>query len=132
MLPKSIPINRREDYHTDSLGCYGGNMQYMGFAFFVNDGQKRPISVLHLLDQKGNHIESSIWETEKMNDAEKELAHAINALPKSKPGNVIVKPFKVDLNGIEVGLIARDDGECYNYMPYDLAFFPPWNGQYDT
>lgn len=132
MLPKSIPIKRKEDYHTDCLGTYDTNMQYMGFAFFVNTGQKRPISVLHILDKSGNHIESSIWETEKMYEAEKNLKDAINKLSNSKPGNIKVKPFSVKLNGINIGLIAREDGACYNYMPYDLAFFPPWNGQYDT
>lgn len=132
MLPESIPINRIEDYHTDSLGSYGNNQQYMGFAFFITEGQKRPISVLHLLDKDGNHIESSIWETEKMNEAEQKLRDAISNLPQAKPGNIKVKPFSVELNGLNIGLIPREDGECYIYMPYDLAFFPPWNGQYDT
>jgi hypothetical protein len=95
-------------------------------------GQERPISVLHLLDKDGSHIESSIWKTEKMNEAEAKLNEAISKLSNSAPGNIIVKPFIVELNGLNIGLVPREDGECYSYMPYDLAFFPPWDGQYDT
>lgn len=132
MFPKSIPILRKEDYHTDCLGHYGNKQQYMGFVFYVIDSHKIPVSVLHLLDSKGNHINSELWTCEKINLAEEKLKAAVNILPNAKPGNIRVRPFEVLINGIRFGIIPREDGKCLEYQPYGLAFFPPWNGIYDT
>lgn len=106
-MPKSIPIHRIEDYHTEYLGTCGEGLQYMGFAFFAESSQKRPIAVLHLLDSKGNHVESKIWESEKMYMAEGQLKQAVSELPNPIPGNINVSPFTIELHGLSIGLMPR-------------------------
>ena len=104
----------------------------MGFSFFLESGQKRPVSVLHRFNSNWHHIGSEIYEKERMQDAEKTLEDAIAKLPNHQPGDIKVRPFSVKLNGLQFGLIPSGDGKCIEYLPYGLAFFPPWDGTYDT
>lgn len=132
MLPEKILIKREEDYHTHFIGKYGNGLTFIGFPFFGGLSQTRPLAVLHLLDAEGSLVTSEIWEKEKMNEAEAELNKAIQNLPNSKFCDVKTRMFKVELNGLTFGFRPREDGECIEYQPYGLAFFPPWNGLYDT
>jgi len=132
MLPNKINVNREEDYHTNFIGKYGDNLTFIGFPFFGGPSQTRPLAVLHLLDSEGALVSSEIWEKEKMYEAEAELKNAISNLPDARYCDVETQTFSVELNGLTFGFIPREDGACIVYQPYGLAFFPPWNGNYDT
>ena len=129
-IPKLIPIAREDGYHTDQIGHYADG-QYVGFVFFLEPHQQRLISVLHLFDKSGEHVSSNAWDSSDGVDPEAELANAISELPNPEPGNVKVAPFAVEFFDTTFGIIAVDDNRV-DYQPYGLAFFPPWNGLYDT
>ena len=129
-LPKVIPIAREEGYHTDQIGTYADG-QYVGFAFFLEYGQQRLVSVLHLFDEQGQHISSKAWDSAAGADPEAELGAAIAALPEATPGNVKVAPFSVEFFGTNFGMVPKAEDRV-DYVPYGLAFFPPWDGLYDT
>lgn len=132
MLPEKILVKREEDYHTHYIGKYANGLQYIGFPFFGGYFQTRSLAILHLLDSDGEHVSSEIWEREEMQEAETELKNAIAQLPSFRFCDVETKSFSVELNGLTFGFIPRDDGQCIEYLPYGLAFFPPWDGFYDT
>jgi len=132
MLPEKILVKREEDYHTNYIGKYGDNLTFIGFPFFGGSSQTRPLAVLHLLDSECSLITSEIWEREKMYEAEAELKNAISNLPNVRYCDIETKTFSVELNGLTFGFIPREDGACIEYQPYGLAFFPPWDGNYDT
>lgn len=132
MLPEKFLIKREEDYHTHYIGKYGNGSIFIGFPFFGGSSQTRPLAVLHLLDKDGYILDSKIWEKDKINEAENELKRAICELPNVKYCDVEVRPFNVELNGLEFGFIPREDNACIEYQPFGLAFFPPWDGFYDT
>jgi hypothetical protein len=131
MIPSRIRIRREKGFHTDCLGRFGDKQQFMGFAFFLESGQRRPAAVLHRFDANGEHLGSEIWETSTMVSCERSLAEAVAKLPQVKAGHILIRPFSVELNGIEFGLVAGDD-ESLEYVPYGLVFSAPWNGTYDT
>lgn len=129
-IPKLIPIAREAGYHTDQIGSYADG-QYVGFVFFLETGQQRLVSVLHLFDATGVHVSSSAWDSAAGADPQSELNNAIAALPNAKPCNVKVAPFSVEFFGTTFGMIPIDNDRV-DYQPYGLAFFPPWDGLYDT
>ena len=126
-IPARIPIRREEGYHTEKIGRFDGG-QYIGFVFFLESGQRRLVSVLHRFDVSGNHVESEAWDEQP----EVRLDEAIASLPSAEPGNVEVEPFLIELLGAQFGLIPREEQSYVVYLPYNLAFFPPWDGTYDT
>ena len=132
MLPRKILVRREEDYHTHYVGKYGNDLTFIGFNFFGGSSQTSPLAVLHLLDSSGSLTSSEIWEKEKIGDAELELKKAIKHLDNARYCDVETTTFNVVLNGLTFGFIAREDSACIEYQPYGLAFFPPWEGYYDT
>ena len=132
MIPKLIKIKREEDYHTHYVGTYADGKIFVGFPFFAERNQQRPLAVIHLMDVNGTHVESTLWEAEKMFQAEAELRNYVDALPNRKFEDVAVKQFSIKKNGLIFGLIASDETERVSYEPYGLAFFPPWDGTYET
>ncbi len=132
MLPKKILVRREEGYHTNYIGKYADGQIFIGFPFFGGSSQTRPLAVLHLLDSEGKLATSEIWETENIHEAEAELKKAIEGLPNAQYGDIETTTFEVALNGLTFGFIPREDGACIEYLPYGLAFFPPWDGHYET
>lgn len=127
-LPTKIHIQREENYHTDQIGICSDGTQYMGFTFFLEPYQTRLISVLHRFDRTGRHTSSKFWEI----DPEESLRTAIAELPGATLMGTNVQPFTVEYDSIVFGLVPREDGMCYVYVPYGLVFAPPWDGTYDT
>lgn len=132
MIPNKIKIARREDWHTHYVGQFGDGNIFIGFPFFGGIQQTRPMAVLHLLDSNGNHTGSQIWETEKMMQAEQALSQAIDNLPGARFGDVMIRCFIVELNGMIFGFEPDEIRNRVNYIPYGLSFIPPWDGTYDT
>ena len=127
-IPDKIPIRREADYHTDQVGRCSNGSQYAGFCFFLRPGQQQLVAVLHCFDANGVHAGSEAWDVEP----KRMLAEAIARLPDPTPGDIEIRPFVVQFFDTKFGLIPREDGECVEYLPYGLAFFPPWDGTYDT
>ena len=128
MIPDLIPIRYEPGSHAEYVGRFDSG-QYVGFCFYLEPEQNRPVALLHRFDGRGDHTGTEIWEGP---DAEARLAAAVAALPGGRPGGVRAAPFAVEAFGATVGLIPREDGAGVEYRPYGLAFFPPWDGTYDT
>jgi hypothetical protein len=128
-LPKKIRIGREVGYWTEHIGKTSDGRQYIGMIGFAETHQRRLTAVLHLFGKAGEHLTTEAWESEP----EANLQRAIQALPGAKGCDVTVQPFTcAPLDGVTFGLLARDDGAAYVYKPFDLAFFPPWDGTYST
>jgi len=60
----------------------------------------------------------------------------IRSLGNVRYGHVRVQRFQVEIDGQTFGLVdasePEEDYESIHLLPNDLAFFPPWDGTYDT
>jgi formate hydrogenlyase regulatory protein HycA len=156
--PARIPINREPGYHTDSIGTWSGGL-FMAFIVagfpkgfkldLANDSwkaQKRWYCVVHLFDKAGNHTGTDAeflgttaeGERRVLEDAEHRLDKMLAKLGPRKLGNISVRLFEAEIDGVEFGLEAETyeiEGQTVERVtlwPNDLAFFEPWNGYYDT
>lgn len=157
-IPSRIAINREPGYHTDTIGTWRGGlfMAFIvagfpkGFKFdSANDSwmaQKRWYCVVHLFDKAGNHTGTETeflgttadGERRVLEDAEHRLDKMLARLGSRKLGNISVRLFKAEIDGVEFGLepetyeIEGRKIERVTLRPNDLAFFEPWDGNYDT
>jgi len=151
-VPRKIRILREPGYHTDQIGKYGDGQQFMGFVTATlptplpDDGepQKRWYAVLHTFDKHGTHQHTEAWfagttsegERRVVESAETRLAEMIRSLGNVRYGHVRVQRFQVEIDGQTFGLVdasePEEDYESIHLLPNDLAFFPPWDGTYDT
>ena len=125
-VPTLIPIKYEKDYRTQKIGTYKDG-QYAGFDFWIG----RNMSVLHLFDKFGFHVNSQAWDSETGCDPVLELDNAIQALFRPYPGDISVQLFSLQLLGIEFGLL-KTRKDHVEYVPLMLGFNSPWNGCYDT
>jgi formate hydrogenlyase regulatory protein HycA len=100
--------------------------------------------VLHTFDKKGKHLNTEAWfagttasgERKAVEKAQAKLDEMVAALGKAKYGNIKVGLFQVQIDGHTFGLVDAsepDEGyESIHLLPNDLAFFKPWDGNYDT
>jgi len=144
--PELIAIDH-DDYHAQHIGLTANGHQF----FLTNPFEPaRPdiagceYITLFLFDSDGNLVDSEIEELGPRGSYSEEEANKKYYEKLEKLGDVTyqrieVKPFSIDHNGTNIGLIVRepeDDGEVWavellpgNYM----AFFEPWDsGYYDT
>lgn len=146
-IPKIIPINREIDYHTHFIGTTKDNKQFFGYETFAfPDGipetdwedKRQEYVVLYIFDQDGNHIETRsfrVGNTKSTNGEQirKKLLEMIEQLGPIEYENIAVKPFTSVIDGIEFGLIPDNEYESIELQPSStIAFFEPWNGDYDT
>ena len=89
------------------------------------------MSVLHLFDKFGFHVNSQAWDSETGCDPSLELDNAIQALFRPYPGDISVQLFSIQLLGMEFGLLKTSKNHV-EYVPLMLGFNRPWNGCYDT
>ncbi len=152
VVPRKIKVRREEGYHTDTIGRCAGNRQFMAFVVASLPSpvpedwkpHKRWYAVLHLFDIKGQHRRTEAWfagttadgERESVEKAEAKLDEMLKAIQPVKFCDVTVKLFSVEVDGTTFGLVdASEEDEDYqsiHLLPNDLAFFPPWDGTYDT
>ena len=151
-VPTIIPIKREENYHTHNIGRYEEDHQFMGFVVAslpmpppVNwQKVKRWYALLYCFDSAGNYLNAqheclgTTAEGEKgvIKAAQKLLDEWLQALPNRKFGDVAIKLFSLEIDCRRFGLIdvsePEDDYERVDLVPNELAFFPPWEGDYDT
>lgn len=152
-LPEVIPIAYEPDYRTDTIGTYEGGQFFAsvigGHRQADWDARRhdniRWYAVLHLFDRAGNHQSSDIRliraaEFCDEDAAEELLLTLLNTLPGGQFGDIAIKPFKVEFDGVIFGLIdesgdrAGDGGhtDWAELYPDRLGFAEPWDGTYDT
>ena len=146
-LPEVIPIAHERGYRTDTIGMYDGG-QFLAVitgAYRDEDGRRREsmrwYAVLHLFDHHGNHESSKIrlLGTGQLNEVRLDpepLQTLLDTLPGRRYGDIAIKPFRVDFDGVVFGLIDESgdhgDGGWAELYPDRLGFHAPWNGEYDT
>ena len=108
--------------------------------------QGRWYAVLHKFDPWGKHIGTEHWfsgtcrESEAdravIDRADEKLDEMIRNLGKTMFCDIEVELFKVEVEGCIFGLIDDSDPESgierITLIPNELAFFPPWNGDYSS
>ena len=144
--PVTVAIDH-DDYHAEHVG-----RTQEGLQFFLTTPFEAPLSntqgceyiALFKFDLAGNLVDSII-DTLGPRGSYDEDARKNKYLTRLKElgdvdyQRIEVKPFSINHNGVEVGLIAREpenEGDIWavellpgNYM----AFFEPWDsGEYDT
>jgi hypothetical protein len=143
--PKRIRISH-DDHHARHVGRTADARQFFLTHPFVpaTDGHAgREFLALYLFDAQGALIEARIDDLGTRADLDADRVSRLTEKHLSSLGSVDyrgirVAPFKVMKFGVVFGLIAcepeRDDDQwCVIVEPGDyMAFYPPWNGEYDT
>jgi hypothetical protein len=64
------------------------------------------------------------------------LTEMLDALPGRTFGNIKIKPFQAEFQGVLFGLVdeseERDGEPWFELYPDRLGFSEPWHGAYDT
>ncbi|WP_412749232.1 hypothetical protein [Krasilnikovia sp. M28-CT-15] len=146
-LPEVIPIAHEPGYRTDTIGVYDGG-QFLAMVTGAHRDEDEPhrenmrwYAVMHLFDHDGNHESSEIrlLGTGQFNEVRLDpgpLRTLLDVLPGRQFGDIAIKPFRVDFDGVVFGLVdeSGDHGssDWAELHPARLGFHAPWNGEYDT
>lgn len=151
-VPDVIPILREPDYRTDTIGRYDGGQFFACVTGATREDYRhgpgwqehqRWYSVLHLFDSHCSHVRSDIWfagttadgQQEAVHRAEEHLTPLLDALRGREYGDIAIRLFRVEFDGVIFGLIDEsepDRGDWAELYPDMLGFHEPWNGEYDT
>jgi len=149
-LPDMIPIAYEPDYHTGTIGRYVGGQFFASIhgahppgADPLDRGSLRWYVVLHLFDPDGRHRSSDIWYAGAggvfagaiAEAGEARLRRLLDSLADQEYGDIAIRPFQVEHDGVVFGLIDESDeerGDWAELHPNRLGFGPPWDGGYDT
>lgn len=149
-IPDLIPISRQEDYHTHYLGTFSGDLQFWAYETFVHNPPKnlaaktdwqerrKEYVVLHTFDVNGDHLHTEHWycgTTAECDDIpmEQKLEEMVSALGDTKFGDISVKLFQTEIDGIVFGLIPDENTKMVNLQPSStISFMEPWDGEYYT
>lgn len=144
--PKSIPICH-DDYHAQYIGRTSDGYQFFLTTPFVpaSEDEGCEFIALYKFDLSGALVSAQIENLgpRKTLDEEKassKFQSALSSLGDFEYGDISIQPFEVEEFGVKFGLIpidpefVEDEEEMSleiqpgNYM----AFYPPWDGDYDT
>jgi len=160
-VPSVIPIVHEAGYHTDTIGTYDGG-QFFANVHGACRGEPGPrlgdevhwYAYVHRFDRDGTHIGSEFRFIATMppdaphlgpaerERGERELAALLDTLDGRQFGDIAIRLFHVEHDGIVFGLVdetgryredeeEEDDGSVELY-PEGLGFHEPWDGEYDT
>ncbi len=144
--PNKIAIDH-DDYHAEHIGRTKSGEQFFlttPFEPAINGNEGCEFIALFKFDKEGNLLENSIDEFGPRGsydeDKRKEQYYArLNELGEVEYCRIEVKPFAVEKNGIQFGLIVREPEDEEDVWAVELlpgnymAFFEPWDsGEYDT
>ena len=146
--PKRIRINR-DDYYASLVGKTKDNRQFFITQPFVPGGSD--FVACYLFDKSGDFLDAKIEDLGERSsgeppgnalienaDVETIQKKLIDELGDVTFCDIKVCPFAHEFRGITFGLIAQapeDDEDEWNVIaePGDyMAFYPPWDGEYDT
>jgi len=146
--PRSVVIGH-DDYHAEHVGRTADGRQFFLTTPFVPADEVgtptgREFIALYVFDKAGRLVSAAIDDLGPRaamdGDARVGRRDALLAsLGAIKYGRIKVAPFRVEMFGVEFGLIARppeEPGEDWRVTvePGDyMCFWPPWtSGEYDT
>ena len=151
-IPNKIKINREEDYYTHYIGKTSDGKQFVCMIGATLptpipedwENHKRWYAILHLFDDEGNYLTTQTVFTGLTSDGEddiierarEERSNFVESLGEVSYQGVEVCLFSTKVEGSVFGLVDASEPEedyyCINLLPNGLAFFPPWDGDYDT
>ena len=148
--PSKIKIKRESGFHTYHIGKRPDGTQFMAFVVGVPSkkqpstkrGKLKWYAVVHRFNADGTHLrtEASFLGAKefasRLGDPETDLIRMVKRLGRIRYGDIKVKLFSVRVEGIVFGLVdssvPEDNYQRIDLIPNGLAFFPPWNGDYET
>jgi hypothetical protein len=127
-----IPIAHEPDHRTDLIGRYSGGQ------FYANAWDHH--AYVHLFDRDGTYRESTIVRVADRDQLDQALDDLVSALPGKVYGDIAVKLFRTEADGVMFGLIDESgdregDGGHVDWVelhPDGLGFCEPWDGDYST
>ena len=145
-LPKKIKIRREKGYHTHRIGKCKDGTQFMAFIVATHPTVRRRAlrwyAVVHQFDSSGKHLATdsaflgSKAFAKDLDHLDVQLARMIRKLGSITYCDITVQPFSVAIDGNTFGLvnasIPKEGYRRIDLVPNGLAFFPPWDGTYDT
>jgi hypothetical protein len=160
-VPEIIPIARAPNYRTDMIGRYAHGIFLASITWAFREGvgipedwpeHKRLYTVLHRFDRDGHHLNSDIWfagtwaekqqyppdKDPVLARAKLKMAELLGSLPELEYGDIAIRPFRLNVDGVIFGLIVHgehedeDDWARVQLLPDGLVFHEPWDGRYDT
>jgi hypothetical protein len=148
-FPELIPIKQMEDYHTHYMGRFSDGRQFWGRERIwahkpipeTGKVERHEFTALYIFDYSGNHITTKhkyFGKSEQVNSAVFSemvgtLENWINSEGEWQFANILVKPFLMNIDGFEFGLLPNQEAECIELLPdHAIALYPPWDGEYYT
>lgn len=149
---RKIRINH-DDYHARHIGRIADGRQFFltnPFVWAMSNNPGREFLALYIFDADGNLFETKIDDLgereNKILPGNKLDISSVGSLVETRLielgefsfGDIEVMPFRVEKFGVEFGLIPQppedDEDEWWVAAePGDyMAFFPPYDGDYDT
>lgn len=144
-IPETFPINH-DDYHAKHIGRTADGRQFFLTTPFVpaigNETGGEYIA-LFTFDANGKLLDATIDDLGPRATLDKDAAsityeQRLASLGDVKFCDICIAPFTTKRFGIEFGLIPResedeDDVPAIEMQPGNyMAFFDPWDGDYDT
>ena len=144
-IPETFPINH-DDYHAKHIGRTADGHQFFlttPFVPAVGDETGGEYIALFTFDEDGQLLDATIDDLGPRATLDKDAASKLYEQRLASLGDVEfcdirIAPFKTERFGIEFGLIPRecedeDDEPAIEMQPGNyMAFFDPWDGDYDT
>ncbi len=156
-VPEKILI-LHDDYHAKYIGKLAdGSQFFLSSAFDPAIGGKlrREFVALFIFDDDGALIEDRIDDVGTLGEAiqanvlpgnkiqshkmiDERLKQRLAGLGDFRFDNIQIRPFEIERSGIQFGFIPlapeeEDEDWCVEFHPGNfMAFYPPWDGEYDT
>lgn len=147
-VPDVIPIDH-DDYHAKHVGHTADGRQFFlttPFRPAFRGDPGREFIALYLFDDEGHLLDAIIDDVgtrAAIVDAEYDRLYAerLAGLGDVEFGRIEVRPFQLERFGTRFGLIPvppedeTEEGDVWyvSLEPGDfMAFYPPWDGDYDT
>jgi len=144
-VPKTFPINH-DDYHAKYVGRLPDGRQFFLTTPFVPETPNDPgceFVALFLFDKQGAFLEAKIDNLGSRKGLDEERAKSamqarVDELAAADFGRIKIAPFETQQYGVPFGFIPQQPEEEDDDLSIELhpgnymAFFPPWEGDYDT
>ncbi|TWT63491.1 hypothetical protein [Rubinisphaera italica] len=144
-IPDIIPISH-DEYYANHIGQTEDNRQFILTTPFVpayGDERGYEFIALYTFSIDGKLLEAQIDNLGSRSELNKEEARELldkrlKSLGRVTFCDINVSPFQVEQYGIVFGLIPREledeeDEPAIEMQPGNyMAFFEPWDGEYDT
>ena len=136
--PKSIRVNRMEEYHTHYLGKYEDGKMFWGDPAFItkSNGERIDYAVLYLFDKLGhleNYKHHKFVNPENPENIWHKIDEYVKELDDVELCDIKIELFSVEIDGFNFGLRADDENKMIHLDPQSsISFEKPWNGEYYT